>query len=437
MSLKILKSTMSLNVLIVGAGVAGPALAVLLQSANPSHKITIIERFPNLRVAGQQIDLKEQGIPLLKKMGLFDTVKALCVAEKGADVVDTNGKLVAHFGVNKADEKSRGGLTSEYEIMRGDLVEVLYNKSLAQRAKIEEEQGVNREGGLTYEFGKTLTGLTQSDDGVDVTFSDGQKKRYDLVVGADGQGSRTRRLGFGQEVSDEAFKSIGVHTAYYSIPRVKGEGEMAQLYFAPGSRFIMTRNSDRPMTQVYLFIMKDTGKIRELHKKTVEEQKKGWAEAYRGAGWQSGRLVDGLSSCDDWYAHEVAQIKMKSWYNGRVVLLGDAAYGPSPFTGMGTTASFVGAYILAGELAKHGSDVGAALKAYNEVARPPIDECQKMPSQIGKFFPSSKIGLWILNKAAWAMSNFKIDEKVQRWFPASKEEQGWKIPEYPGLNLES
>jgi 2-polyprenyl-6-methoxyphenol hydroxylase-like FAD-dependent oxidoreductase len=436
MSLKILQSTMSFNILIVGAGVAGPALAVFLQSSNPSHKITIVERFPNLRVAGQQIDLKAQGIPLLKKMGLLDTVKALCVAEKGADVVDTNGKLVAHFGVNKADGTSRGGLTSEYEIMRGDLVNVLYEKSLAQRKKIEEEQGGKAEGGLTYEFGKTLTGLTQSNDGVDVTFSDGDKKRYDLVVGADGQGSRTRRLAFGQEASDEAFKSIGVHTAYYSIPRVKGEGEMAQLYFAPGSRFIMTRNSDRPMTQVYLFIMKDTEKLRELHKKTIDEQKRGWAEAYTGAGWQSDRLLASLSSCNDWYAHEVAQIKMKSWYTGRVVLLGDAGYGPSPFTGMGTTASFIGAYVLAGELAKHGNDVGTALKAYNEVARPPIDECQRMPSQVGKFFPSSKLGLWILNKAAWAMSNFRIDEKLQRWFPAAKEETGWKIPDYPGLNME-
>lgn len=433
-SLKVLKSTMPLNILIVGAGVAGPALAVFLQSSNPSHKITIIERFPNLRVAGQQIDLKAQGIPILKKMGLLEKVKALCVAEKGADIVDTNGKLVAHFGVNKADENSRAALTSEYEIMRGDLVNVLYEKSLEQRNKMDRAGA--EKGSLTYEFGKTLTGLSQSNDAVDATFSDGQTKRYDLVVGADGQGSRTRRLAFGQQVSDEAFKSNGVHTAYYSIPRVAGEGEMAQIYFAPGSRFIMTRNSDRPMTQVYLFIMKDFSKLRELHKQPIDKQKEGWFDAYKGAGWQSDRLLAGLKGCDDWYAHESAQIKMKSWYTGRVVLLGDAGYGPSPFTGMGTTASFIGAYVLAGELARNGKDIGAALKAYNEVARPPIDDCQRMPSQIGKFFPSSKIGLWILNKGAWVMSNIMMSEKVQQWFPAGKEEPRWKLPEYPELNLD-
>ncbi|KAF2709137.1 FAD/NAD(P)-binding domain-containing protein [Pleomassaria siparia CBS 279.74] len=427
---------MSLNILVVGAGVAGPALAVFLQSANPKHNITIVERYPLLRVAGQQIDLKSQGIPILKKMGLLETVKALCVAEKGADVVDTNGKLVAHFGINKAAEGGQRGLTSEYEIMRGDLVDVLYQRSLKQREEINKELGTEGTGSLTYEFGKTVTSLDNSDEGVDVNFSDGQKKRYDLVVGADGQGSRTRKMAFGQDGNDEAFNSIGVHTAYYSIPRVEGEGEMAQLFFSTGSRFVMTRNSDRPMTQVYLFIMKDSERFRTVHRETIEKQKEVWRESFKGAGWQTDRLLAGLSSCQDWYAHEIAQIKMKSWYTGRVVLLGDAGYSPSPFTGMGTTASLVGAYILAGELARNGKNVGAALENYNQIPRPPIDECQRMPSSVGKFFPTSKVGVWILNKSAWALAGLRLDERIARWFPAPKQETGWKIPEYPELNLE-
>lgn len=83
-----------------------------------------------------------------------------------------------------------------------------------------------------YEFGKTVTELNQDNDGVNVTLSDGQRRRCDIVVTADGQGSRTRRLAFGPEASNEAFKSIAVHTAYYSIPRVGGEGELAKAYIA-------------------------------------------------------------------------------------------------------------------------------------------------------------------------------------------------------------
>jgi 2-polyprenyl-6-methoxyphenol hydroxylase-like FAD-dependent oxidoreductase len=59
---------MPLNILIVGAGIAGPTLALLLQRACPAHTITIIERAPVLRASGLQLDLKAQGTPIMRKM---------------------------------------------------------------------------------------------------------------------------------------------------------------------------------------------------------------------------------------------------------------------------------------------------------------------------------------------------------------------------------
>lgn len=429
---------MPLNVLIVGAGVCGPALATLLQGSDHRHNITVVERSPSLRVAGQQIDLKAQGIPIMRKMSLIDTIKSHCVAESGMELVDSNGKPITHFGVNDSDKGDLAiALTSEYEIMRSDLVKVLYEASLNQRAKLGKDLG--KEGGLTYEFGKTITELTQSDDGVNVTFSDGQKSGYDIVVGADGQGSRTRRLAFGQEASDEAFKSLEIHAAFYGIPRVEGEGETAKAYIAQGRRGMMTRTGDRPVTQVYLFSMKNTERLKNSNKESIEKQKEVWAETFKDAGWQSGRFLSGLNTCDDFYACELAQVKMKQLYNGRVVLLGDAGYCPSVLTGMGTTASLIGSYVLAGELARHGNDVGTALKSYERVVRPPVLECQKMPfgGSLGVFWPSSRLGIWILRNTLWAISSFKIDQMIQRVLPRGKDKGGWTIPEYPELNLRS
>ncbi|KAI0420951.1 hypothetical protein F5X98DRAFT_331048 [Xylaria grammica] len=63
---------MPLKVLIIGAGVCGPAFATLLRRADPSlsaYEITIIERAPKLRETGLQIDLRSQGIPIVRKMG--------------------------------------------------------------------------------------------------------------------------------------------------------------------------------------------------------------------------------------------------------------------------------------------------------------------------------------------------------------------------------
>lgn len=280
---------------------------------------------------------------------------------------------------------------------------------------------------MTYIFDQTITALDQSTDDVNVTFSDGHNKRYDLVVAADGQGSRIRQLAFGQEVSDAAFKSLGIHSAYFSMPRVKGEGSLAKGHLAPGRRMIVTRTSDRPVTGVLLFTMREL--LKGCYTGSLEYQKEAFAEAFKDADWQADRLLSGLKTSEDFYAHEHGQIKMEKLSAGRVVLLGDAGYCPSPFTGLGTNLCLVGAYVLAGELAQQGT-IAEALRSYETKMRPFINECQKLPS-LGMFFPSSPLGIWSVQKLIWAVS------KIMGVFPQSQEEDThWKrLPEYPELNL--
>lgn len=429
---------MALKILIVGAGVCGPALALILQKTNPKHTVTVIERFSSLRTGGQQIDLKAQGIPIMKKLDLLERTKAIGIAEDGMEVVDTNGKTLIQFGITSAGGKEVS-LINEYEFMRGDMVKMFHDASLEERAKAQENG--EKEGSLKYEFGKTVTAIEQNDDGVTVTFSDGQTSHYDLVVAADGQASRTRRLVFGEQISTDAFKSIGVHAAYYNIPRLPTEDSRARVYFGPDHRMVITRTGDRPLTQVYLFSMTNAARFAALktsYKEPIEAQKQVWTSYYKDAGWQCDRFVENLKTTDDFYACEIAQVKMPNLYRGRTVLLGDAGYCPSSFTGKGTTLSLIGAYLLAGELARHGNNVGAALRAYEEKMQAPIQECQQLPpGSAGGFMPASAWGLRITNSILWTMSCFRIDKLLQ-WvygmLPAEKE--GWPVPEYPEMKLE-
>ena len=340
---------MPLNILIVGAGICGPALAYLLQKSNTDYHVTVVERFPSLRLGGQQIDLKAEGVSVVKAMGLLDTIKSVCVKESGLEIVDKNGKCLMSFGISDANGQGLA-LTAEYEMMRGDLVRVFYEASLQRQARTGNSTG--KVGSLEYEFEKTVTDIFLSEGGVDVTFSDGQNRRFDLVVGADGQGSRIRRLAFGGAASTAAFNPIGVHAAFYSIPRTRDEGSLAKAYFGTDSRALMTRTSNRPVTQAYLFLMGDPKRherMSAMYGESSDNQKSLWTKIFNNAGWQSDRFLRGLNTCDDFYACELGQVKMSKLYNGRVVLLGDAGYCPSPFTGMGTSLSLVGAYVLAGE----------------------------------------------------------------------------------------
>ncbi|KAL4894752.1 FAD/NAD(P)-binding domain-containing protein [Aspergillus ambiguus] len=418
---------MPFNVLIVGAGICGPAFAMLLQKSNPQHNITIVERFPTLRSTGQQIDLKTQAPHILRKMGLMDEIKRRCVNETGVEVVDSSDRRIAQFGAAASGQRGPG-LTSEYEIMRGDMVQVLYDASIKQNENLRD--GIRQ--GIRYIFGQTITALNQSAQGVDVTFSDGQTQQYDLVVGADGQYSRTRKLAFGQKVHDAAFKSLGIHAAYFSIPRIDGESTWARGHLAPGRKMVITRTSGRPVTGTLFFTMKESPALKACYKESVDIQKEAFVEAFKDITWQTGRLLSGLKASDDFYANELVQIKMDRLSTGRVVLLGDAGYCPSPFTGLGTNLCLVGAYVLAGELARQADDILEALTSYENRMRRFIEECQQLSSKtIGLLFPSSRLGVWSMDQLIWAVS------KINGLFPQSQQEDKHDelLPEYPELNL--
>lgn len=420
---------MPLKILINGAGLCGPALAIFLLRSNPAHNITIVERSADLRRAGQQIDLRAQGIPLVKRLGLFEKIKERTVPELGIAFVDARGNQKALLGVNDSGN-GRQSFTSEYEIMRGDFVDVLYQESLEVGRKAESE---GAGGGLRYEFGKYATELRQDGKGVDVTFSDGNKDRYDLVVGCDGQTSRTRRMAWTEEETKDVLTSLGAYVAFFIIPKEEEEsvGKWTNL---PEYRVVFTRTGNRPDTQVMFATMDVTDELRNHLNMTVDEQKAMWRRLFDDCEWQRERLLKGLDETDDFYMTHVAQIKMDSWSKGRVVLAGDAGYCPTAFTGQGSTASLVGSYVLAGELAKHGDDVEAALASYDKVLRPYVDEMQKLiPGTPNILYPKTRWGIWALQTFLGVVTSLKIDKAINMLLPEGK--GGLGVPEYPELNL--
>ncbi|ORY58409.1 monooxygenase [Pseudomassariella vexata] len=410
-----------MKVLINGGGIGGPALATLLLRSNPHHDILIVERSPSLRDGGQQIDLRAQGISIMRKLGLLEPIKAVCVAESGMAFMDSAGRQKAVFGVNNSG-KGQQGFTSEYEIMRGDFVHVLY-----------EARGK----GVRYEFGKYAQGIEQEGDGVTVTFSDGKTEKFDMVVGADGQGSRTRRMLFGAKAGEAAFHPLGPYYAFYSIPREKTDDATARIYHIPGSRIAFLRSGNRRVTQAILAFMGDDLELEESMKKGVDAQKETWLRIFNDVeSFDKERMLRGLKETDDFYVTKIGQVKMDSWSKGRVVLLGDAGYCPSAVTGMGTTAALTGSYVLAGELARHGSDVEAALKGYDRVMRPFVQEWQKlMPGFPRLAHMQTAWGIRVLHIVMALIAWLGIDRLLNQLLPENK--GGLVVPEYPELKLDS
>ncbi|KAI1141463.1 FAD/NAD(P)-binding domain-containing protein [Hypoxylon sp. FL0543] len=426
---------MPLKVLIIGAGICGPAFATMLRRSDPESNITVLERHPGIRHNGLQIDLRAWGVPIMKRMGLLDEASKRCVRENGAAIVDSKGRIYGQFGVN-ASHTGQQSLTSEFEIMRGDLVEVLYEASLKDpKTGVSGEAESEDAAGVRYRFGTWATALSQDEKGVDVTLSDGSTKRYDLVVGADGQWSRTRRMIFGEEAGLDMFKRLNVYAAYYTIPRLPGDDDVARFFHAGKGRGVAVRSGDRPETQVYLMVRTASEEVRRaVERQPAERQKAVFERLFADAGWQTPRFLAGLRESTDFYADSLGQVKAPHVARGRVALLGDAAYCAAPVSGMGTTVSLVGAWVLAGELARHGGDVRAALAAYDANVRPYIVAAQKLVFGIPWGMTIESTWAVVLVRLFIAfLSLIRIDKILFAILPEDK--GGIKIPEYPETGM--
>lgn len=320
--------------------------------------MTVRERYPDLRATGAQIDLRGQGIEAVRRMGLLDTVRGRLVDEAGVAFLDARGRPRATLMANTSG-RGRQSLTSEYEIMRGDLVRILH-----------EATGNDVE----YVYGTSVDGFDQDEHEVVAHCSDGSSETYDLLVAADEQGSRLRRAILPD--GTDPYWRVGIHMAYWFVPRIASDSNVRDTCMVPGGRQIMRRSHNPTETQVYFVLREDSAQASAIHREPVEKQQEFWASRFRDAGWQTERFVEGMRTSPFFYSQEIVQVRTGTWSRGRVVLAGDAAHCASPYSGMGTSGGLVGAHVLAGEINRRPDDLPTALAHYDTTLRPFTDEIQ-------------------------------------------------------------
>ncbi|MFE0100774.1 FAD-dependent monooxygenase [Streptomyces sp. NPDC059009] len=404
----------SLRILVAGGGVAGQALAFWLTRGG--HQVTVVERFPALRASGAQVDLRGQGIAAVERMGLLDTVRSRLVDEAGVAFVNSRGKPKATIMANTSG-RGRQTLTSEYEIMRGDLVRILHDAT---------------EDGTEYVFGKSVDGFDQDDHQVTAHFCDGTSGEYDVLIGADGQGSRIRRAllpeGF------DPYWRVGIHMAYWFVPRIASDSSIRDTCMVPGGRQIMRRSHNPTETQVYFVMREESAEASAIHRAPVEQQQEFWAGRFRDAGWQTERFIAGMRTSPFFHSQEIAQVRTDTWSQGRVVLAGDAAHCASPYSGMGISGGLVGAYVLAGEINRHADDLPTALANYDRVLRPFINgiQAEVNPRVLRLGMPMSKHAISTFQAATALACLLRIPDLTARFAKADRGGD-WQLPDYDGL----
>jgi 2-polyprenyl-6-methoxyphenol hydroxylase-like FAD-dependent oxidoreductase len=345
----------SIRVLVAGASIAGPALAHWL--CRRGAEVTVVERAPELRPGGQAVDARGVAKEVIRRMGLDAAVRAARTETAGAYTVDADGTVLETF---RADDHGGDGYIAEIEILRGDLSRVLYEDT---------------RDGVEYVFGDRIAELTQDTGGVDVTFAGGERRRFDLVIGADGLHSALRAMVFGPH--ERFVRHLGLVLAFYTVPNEFELDRWLIDYQDPesgrsaGLRPI--QDASRAMA-MFSFPSADF----DVDHRDLAAQKRLLRERMAGFGWLTPRILAHLDGTPDFYLDQVAQVVLDRWSSGRVGLIGDAAFCASPMSGAGTGLALVGAYLLAGELAAAGWDPQAGFAGYEARMRSFVEANQEI-----------------------------------------------------------
>ncbi|WP_028473850.1 FAD-dependent monooxygenase [Nocardioides alkalitolerans] len=319
------------RVLVSGASIGGPAVAYWLNRFG--FDVTVVEKADSIRTGGQAVDFKGPvHHDVLKRMGILDDVMAANVPNADGITVNAKGRKVGTIPGEFA-----GG---EINVPRGDLATILY------RLTADEAR---------YIFGDSITSLTETDTGVDVTFLHTPAQTFDIVIGADGMHSNVRALAFGPE------EDYVHHLGYYYVLAGLETGEDDIMYNEPG-RMAAIGSTKAPAFFVF------ASELLPPARDDIALQKQQAVDALSGGQWRLPELVAQIPHAEEFFMDSISRATLDHYSNGRVVLVGDAAYG-NALGGFGTGLALVGAYVLAGELAKANGAHTQAFLAYENKIR--------------------------------------------------------------------
>lgn len=324
------------KVLIVGGGIGGLCSAIALRRAGIAVDLIEINRAWTVYHVG--IVVQGNAIRAMKALGIAEPCIAAGFPYDGLVFADPHGNtLVDIHGMPLAGP----GYPTDLGLTRPALHKVLSSTVL--------ELGTQVRLGLTFER------IEQSPENVSVLFSDGTRGDYDLVVGADGCFSNVRSVLYGERYTPQ-FTGQGVWR--YNVLRPKELTRAMMIMGLKGGKagFI-------PLTQdtgYTLLVQAEPGNPR------LPEEK--LAEIFRTR----------LASCTGVMAALREQITDPSlvvyrplravfvdapWYNGRIVLIGDAVHATTPHLGQGAAQAMEDAVVL-GEVIAQDAPVGELLESF-------------------------------------------------------------------------
>jgi 2-polyprenyl-6-methoxyphenol hydroxylase-like FAD-dependent oxidoreductase len=314
------------SVLVVGSGLAGTATAVHLAARGVA--VDLVEIKPDVAAVGSGITLQGNALRELRALGVWDRVREEGYAfdVTGIRAPDPAGTVVAEI----PDAKTGGpDLPAVMGMPRPELARILLDRATDAGAEVR--------------FGTAPAGLAQDAAGVDVTFSGGSAGRYDLVVGADGVRSWTRRA----LRVDLHTRPVGMGIWRAFGPRPASVTRTDLYYGGPSYIAGYCPTGD---ASLYAYVVEEAQDRSRLSPEQRLATMKELAAAYHGPWDEIRETLTDTSQVH--YTRFETHLLDAPWNRGRVVLIGDAAHTCPPTIAQGGAMALEDAAVLA-ELLLH------------------------------------------------------------------------------------
>ncbi|GAA3283731.1 FAD-dependent monooxygenase [Dactylosporangium vinaceum] len=353
------------RVLISGASFAGLTTAIWMQRLG--YHVTVVENATGLRKGGTPVDLRNDAMAIFERMGIAAAVRAKALPPRTTEFADIDGAPIAKMAPEPTAETI---VIDAFEVHRHDDLEIHRDDLLAILF-------AETEGAVEVIFDDSVTELTAAAEGVRASFRNGPDREFTMVLGCDGNHSNVRRLWFGPETDYSHF----LHH-YTSVTVVDGTfipPWTSRIQNTPGRTLLV--NSYENTTDVVFIFRSDQEIAYDYH--DIDEQKQILRGQFADAGKPFTDVLDAALNADNFYFDKLCQNRLPSWSSGRVALVGDAAYCPSPAAGMGGSVAILGATALYDAFRRSGGDIESAFVEYERSFRPTAERIQIETEKFG------------------------------------------------------
>lgn len=324
------------RVLIIGGGFSGMAAAIELRKQGV--EVDLVEIDPGWRSYGAGISLGGATLRALRRLGVLDAFLEHGSAADGVQLCLPHGPQVAELPTPRiAGPDIPGGGA----ILRPVLARILADATRAS--------------GTNVRLGCTFTAIEQDAEGVEVTFTDGSRQRYDMVIGADGLYSKVREAVFPQAPKPQ-YSGQAVWRAVLPRP---ADIDTCVMWMGPR---IKPGVNPVSKTEMYLFVTEPRPDNEHVDPATFADHLRGLLADFTAPALQAIRDQIGPDSRIIYRPLE-GLLMPRPWFSGRLVLIGDTVHATTPHLASGACIGIEDALVLAEELGRT-AEVGQALAAF-------------------------------------------------------------------------